>query len=70
AFRRGYERVLPWPEQFPGELETWIVQRALAMLNYEMQAPTQAERDEVPFWLDTFHTCMDLLKDRRQPAAV
>lgn len=33
AFRRGYESALPWPERYPGEVETWITARALALLN-------------------------------------
>jgi len=33
VFRRGYESVRPWPERYPGEVETWITARALALLN-------------------------------------
>ncbi len=33
AFRRGYSAVAPWPERYPGELETFIAGRALVLAN-------------------------------------
>jgi Ser/Thr protein kinase RdoA (MazF antagonist) len=39
GFRRGYQRVSPWPEVAPGDLETFIAARALVLANDVLQMP-------------------------------
>jgi Ser/Thr protein kinase RdoA (MazF antagonist) len=34
AFREGYTRHSEWPEQYPGQIETFIASRALMLTNY------------------------------------
>jgi len=39
AFKAGYERLSPWPEQYPGEIEAFICARALMLVNFAIQDP-------------------------------
>jgi Ser/Thr protein kinase RdoA (MazF antagonist) len=48
AFRRGYERVLPWPERYSGELALWMMWRALTLANLFVQSPDPEEQSWVP----------------------
>jgi hypothetical protein len=49
GFRHGYERVAPWPEAEPGELEAFIAGRALVLANDVLQMPPAALGDlDVP----------------------
>ncbi len=34
AFRRGYECLSPWPEQYPGQIDTFRAGRMLWVTNY------------------------------------
>lgn len=45
AFRRGYESVLPWPERFRAEVETWIAWRCIDLLNWLFVTPDD-DRDK------------------------
>jgi Ser/Thr protein kinase RdoA (MazF antagonist) len=44
AFRRGYERVAPWPERHPGEIDVFAASRGLLRINYLVQLPDPDER--------------------------
>ncbi len=37
AFREGYERVAPWPERYPGEIDVFAANRGLLRINYLLQ---------------------------------
>jgi Ser/Thr protein kinase RdoA (MazF antagonist) len=49
AFRRGYEAVRPWPESYPGEVETWITWRALTLLNGVLWSQDPEDRYYIPY---------------------
>jgi Ser/Thr protein kinase RdoA (MazF antagonist) len=36
-FRHGYERLAPWPEQYPGQIETFLVARRIWVINWCLQ---------------------------------
>lgn len=69
AFRRGYERVRPWPEAFPGEVDIWITQRAMDLLNWVIQSSTPEDRAEGPWLLERFRLSMMLAAEALNPAA-
>ena len=46
AFKRGYESILPFPEEFPGQLEIHMLSRRIGLLNYIF---TAEELDVVEF---------------------
>ncbi len=52
AFRRGYESVLPWPEQVQAEVETWIAWRAMDLLNWMVQSDLAGDQEWVPYLAD------------------
>jgi Ser/Thr protein kinase RdoA (MazF antagonist) len=37
AFEHGYQRISPWPERHPGEIDAFMAARALGMLNFVSQ---------------------------------
>ena len=45
AFRRGYERIAPWVEGEPGEIERLLFARALVLLNFLAVEPAFRSRD-------------------------
>ena len=51
AFQRGYETVLPWPERFPGEVETWIAGRGLTLLNSVVASDDPDDRQHLDWCL-------------------
>ena len=40
AFRRGYERHASWPEHNPGDIDTFVADRALMLIDYALQTTT------------------------------
>ena len=40
AFRRGYERHASWPEHTPGDIDTFVADRALMLIDYALQTTT------------------------------
>ena len=34
AFQQGYQRLIPWPERYPGEIDAFIAARGLDMFNF------------------------------------
>lgn len=40
SFRQGYERVCPWPEREPGEVNTCMAMRAVNLANYVLADPS------------------------------
>jgi len=51
AFERGYRRVSPWPERFPGEVDSFIAARGLGMANFILNYPELIE-NETPAFLE------------------
>jgi Ser/Thr protein kinase RdoA (MazF antagonist) len=45
AFEQGYQRVNPWPERHPGEIDAFMAARALGMLNFVSQNKELFEAD-------------------------
>lgn len=56
AFRRGYERVLPWPETHPGEIDTWMAWRAMDLLNAMIQSDIEQDRSFIPYLIRDMQT--------------
>jgi Ser/Thr protein kinase RdoA (MazF antagonist) len=52
AFREGYASVLPWPEAYPGEVETWVTARALALLNGCLWSQDPDDRQYIRYCVD------------------
>lgn len=48
AFQRGYERLCPWPERYPGEIEAFIAARALMLVNFTLQDPSAYWQEHTP----------------------
>ena len=43
ALRRGYERHASWPEHTPGDIDTFVADRALMLIDYALQSTTAEE---------------------------
>ena len=52
AYREGYEQVLLWPEEYDGQLELMLAQKALRLLNLLMISPYRNERELIPEYVD------------------
>jgi Ser/Thr protein kinase RdoA (MazF antagonist) len=52
AFRRGYGQFQPWPEEYAGQLELMMGQRALDLLNLLMASPYANERELIPEYVE------------------
>jgi Ser/Thr protein kinase RdoA (MazF antagonist) len=52
AFQEGYTSVLSWPEAYPGEVETWITGRALALLNGCLWSQDPDDRRHIRYCVD------------------
>jgi Ser/Thr protein kinase RdoA (MazF antagonist) len=48
AFRTGYERILPWPEEYEGQLELLIAARALLLVNFLLSQDNPEARRDAP----------------------
>lgn len=70
AFRRGYETVRPWPEQYPGELQIWILSRALNLMSYVMMRHDKDPEEAawLPFCIENLHHAAEQVKAFRVPA--
>lgn len=40
AFRTGYSQIAPWPERYPGEIDSFIAARGLGMANLVLNDPS------------------------------
>lgn len=40
AFQTGYSQIAPWPERYPGEIDSFIAARGLGMANFVMNDPS------------------------------
>jgi len=52
AFQRGYASVMPWPERYPGEVDTFIAARNLVLANFILQSLSPEERAEAPLYFE------------------
>jgi Ser/Thr protein kinase RdoA (MazF antagonist) len=48
AFARGYTHHLPWPEQYPGQIDALIAGRGLNLANFVLMDPNPDWQQEVP----------------------
>jgi Ser/Thr protein kinase RdoA (MazF antagonist) len=44
AYRRGYERVSPWPETEPGDIEAFVADRSMMLIDYSLR---EADPEEI-----------------------
>jgi Ser/Thr protein kinase RdoA (MazF antagonist) len=51
AFEQGYQRVNPWPERLPGEIDSFIAARGLGMANFVLHHPELID-NETPAFLE------------------
>jgi Ser/Thr protein kinase RdoA (MazF antagonist) len=51
AFRRGYERVAPWPEIVPGDIDAFIADRSLMLIDYSLRDTDPQERATLPAFI-------------------
>lgn len=52
AFRRGYTRRLPWPERYPGEIDTYMAGRGVMLVNFILQDPNPDYRQIAPEFIE------------------
>jgi Ser/Thr protein kinase RdoA (MazF antagonist) len=52
AFRRGYTRLLQWPERYQGEIDTYLVGRGVDLVNFILQDANPDYRDRVPHFVE------------------
>jgi Ser/Thr protein kinase RdoA (MazF antagonist) len=62
AFRRGYESILPWPEQHRAEIETWIAWRAMDLLNWVIQSDPEEDNAFRRVLVDTLARFTEILR--------
>jgi Ser/Thr protein kinase RdoA (MazF antagonist) len=48
AFQQGYTDYLPWPEDYPGQLDTLIVGRGLQLVNFFLNSNSPQHREFAP----------------------
>ena len=56
AYRSGYERVAPWPEEKEGQIETLIIGRALLLANFVVASPNAEDRAFAPIYVERTET--------------
>ena len=56
AFRSGYEQHRPWPEEYPGQLDLLLGQRALDLVNLLLNSTYAEDRELIPEFLDIIDT--------------
>jgi len=52
AFKQGYITERPWPEQYPREVETYIIWRTVHMANYVIQSSNLEWRASAPGYIE------------------
>jgi Ser/Thr protein kinase RdoA (MazF antagonist) len=52
AFKQGYTSRRTWPEQHPGEIDTFIAGRALVLANYILEDPSPDYRTAAPEYFE------------------
>jgi len=52
AFRRGYTQHSEWPEQVPGQIDTFIAGRGLELANFILQDPNPDWQMEAPAFIE------------------
>jgi Ser/Thr protein kinase RdoA (MazF antagonist) len=52
AFKQGYTAVAPWPERYPGEIDTFIAGRNLVLANTVLQDSAPEWRAEAPRYFE------------------
>ncbi len=52
AFKRGYERFGKWPEQYRGQIDTFIAGRGLTLANLDLQDPDPGWRRMAPEFIE------------------
>jgi Ser/Thr protein kinase RdoA (MazF antagonist) len=52
AFLRGYTQHIPWPEQYPGEVDAFYAARALGMANLMLNDPNPKWKQRAPEFVE------------------
>jgi Ser/Thr protein kinase RdoA (MazF antagonist) len=48
AYERGYRGLNPWPQRHPGEIDAFVVDRALILVNFVLASGEQRHREMAP----------------------
>jgi len=52
AFREGYEELLPWPEEGPGQIDILIASRSLLLVNFLLSQENPEAKRSVPEYIE------------------
>jgi Ser/Thr protein kinase RdoA (MazF antagonist) len=52
AFRSGYVQQRPWPEEYPGQVDLLLGQRAIELVNLLLNSPYREDRELIPEYID------------------
>lgn len=63
AFQRGYTSFSPWPERYPGEIDTFIAGRGLTLANFVVQDPDPYYRQMAPEFVERVGTRLQTFLD-------
>jgi Ser/Thr protein kinase RdoA (MazF antagonist) len=53
GYERGYRRLNPWPERYPGEIDAFMADRALILVNYVLASGAMRHREMAPEYVAT-----------------
>ena len=51
AFRRGYERIAAWPETVPGDIDAFVADRSLMLIDYSLRDTDPQELATLPSFI-------------------
>lgn len=67
-FQRGYTRLLPWPEEYPGQLETFLLARRLWVTNWIFGHMDPRRDDSLERWQRFLTQMLDAFDRLPEPA--
>lgn len=70
AFTSSYTRHRAWPEQYPGEMDTFMAGRALTLVNTIIQDPSPEYRQQAPHFIERKQADLQAFLDGNWPCAM
>lgn len=64
AFQTGYSQITPWPERFPGEIDSFIAARGMGLANFILNDPNPAWRIQSTEFFERVETRIKFLLNR------
>jgi len=65
AFKVGYSSVSPWPERYPGEIESFIAARSVGLVNFILNDPNPNWRNQIPEFIKKNEIRLQKLLEKR-----